>query len=323
MWPTTFRDAKAKVVGGWKNAGLTLIVSVVTHEHALQLSDRRRSSPEGWVDTDEKALVFCNHLTVAQAGVWHIEGVEALAWSMHKLADLGGPRDFPKRLPKVLDDAAAGSVTRSQFIWFAGCGWATDDQDALRGYLCSVSNVEVDIGEYEPTPTPLHYGLERFIAPSERVEVHIAHPSLDEKIVVRDSVQLRGRIGDLADISDPNAIARVMVEYAMRVAAKDDRVSGGFLISHLPRAAVGEVQALITVNLGPPQLHQDERGCLFIPPSGDTVIERHPWVVCAGARVAQSATFTSQEDLDADTARTSGKLTRADRLLRDLDSRDE
>jgi hypothetical protein len=296
---------------GWKNVGVTLIVSVVTHEHALQLSDRRRSSPDGWVDTDEKALVFCNHLTVAQAGVWHIQGVEALAWVMDKLADLSGPRELAERLPKMLDDVAAGSPTPSQFIWFAGCGWATDGEDALRGYFCSVSNVEVDFGEYERTPTRFHYGLERIIDPSDRVAVHIAHPSLDKEIVARDSEELRSRIGEPAVISDPNASARVMVEYAMSVAERDKHVSGGFLISHLPRAAVGKVQALITVNVGPqlPQLRQDERGCLFTP-GGDRAIQRDPWVVCGGVRVAQSAVFASQEDLDADTARKSGELTR-------------
>jgi hypothetical protein len=275
---------------------VTFILSALTQHEVIQVSDRRFTYYRGGkvVDCDDeknKAVLSCGRILFGFAGLGEL-GTERqtdlwLAERVREIAAASGTEDQGVLLEGIREKATAlfkklrYKGNRQAFV---GTGWARFlDRPAetpaqpqeFRPYLALISNFHDDEGAELDRVTDEFSLQTRILQEGEGgyvldVPHHLTRGEMDsltEKLATADWAR------------DARALAAFMGEQIKAVAARDDGVGEGLMITSLPRASLVAGPGMFTAASGP---LADIQTFLYIPPSGDTVVQLGPVTTCGG-----------------------------------------
>jgi len=228
---------------------MTLILSCLTHDLAIQVSDRRLTKIQGigvgeiFDDDTNKAVLFCNTNAFAYTGLAHFDGVSGATtddWLAEILsrfesnqilevfAAISGEATAKfNQLRRTVDPA----LLRHAFV---GVGWATfDDEKAPRPYCMTISNgldqndewLDVANSTFDFRIKPLEYRKEfEFVATGQTL---LEYEKTQILRLLRECV--RRNLG-------PDSFARVLVAGVRKVAKRNRAVGQNIMVTSLPRA---------------------------------------------------------------------------------------
>jgi hypothetical protein len=286
---------------------MTLILSVLTRDCVIQVSDRRLVSLDtGCAVEDErnKTVLWCGRLSFGFTGLANL-GVEqgrTDLWLAETLAsvetavlsgDLTVER-FDQR--QLLEQLAARCTTEFRRMTiaeldpqmrrhaFVAVGWARFDEETdFAPYLAHVSNV------YSPDLSPLREPSEEFVVWWKRLEpsddgFFFAEGQGYDEEETTATVQLLGALWDA--YKDPAVIVEALVEKVRgKAAAPRSAVGKGMLVNVLPRGALREEASGRMVLLSEPLA--DQQTFMYLP--SDTAlpgVAYGPTYTCGGSITA-------------------------------------
>jgi hypothetical protein len=259
---------------------VTLILSCLTPEYVLQVSDRRLTMLDGSVRDDDatKAVVFELQVAFGYTGLaelprsqaarqrWPRQGanwVPTNEWLAEVLAIAGQEGDPITRLAQE----TVASLRRATYrvrdpmvrrIAFIAVGWTQvppdgDDQPVL----FTLSNLD--------DPSQLTSRLETL---GRRVSA--VHSSLAHESTLRDSLE-RGIAKCVRHRTGPAAAGRLLVEAIRDVAARDKTVGRGLLVNCVPLNAIKAARAGGSFGLAASEPSLDGATFYYMPATGDFV----------------------------------------------------
>jgi hypothetical protein len=275
---------------------VTFVLSALTQHEVIQVSDRRLSSWRNGqlVDSDDeknKAVLFCGRLMFGVTGVAELghEGRTDL-WLAERICDV--IRESKPTSQSEILLGLAGKATRlfaqpgyqGRAHAFVGAGWGRfnpHDPDApgephkFQPYVPLISNFHDSSGEEQTTVSDTFSvwvgalqegkgGVFVFEAPR--------HLSPDEK------TRLIAELAYANRARDRDAMVNAMAGAVIAVAERDEGVGKGLMINCLPRSSLGSPPRIMALASMP----SDAQTFLYVPPSGDTVVQLGPVTTCGG-----------------------------------------
>jgi hypothetical protein len=231
---------------------MTLVLSCITPEFLVQVSDRRLTKLDGSLVDDEanKAVLFVGQFLFAYTGLAHVGRVRTDDWLVEALGHA-----FQQSRPNVTAAIGAIVAEASQAFQripgrqrkrheFVAVGWGTfrAEPHRLRPSILRVSNALDDDGKwlrqakrhFELVPLILDDGEPfRFLASGQ--------PLTDQE----EASVLRNLQRCLAQGRGPGAVARLLAVLVRVVAARNTAVGRSLLINVLPMRAVGQQGASV------------------------------------------------------------------------------
>ncbi len=273
---------------------MTFILSALTRHEVIQVSDRRFTYYRGGkvVDYDDeknKAVLFCGRLLLGFAGFGDL-GTERQSdlWLASRICDVIGENDTGDQ-GVLLEGIRLESTElfrkpryRGKRHAFVGVGWArfvteptkTPAQPhEFRPYLALISNFHDRAGRELRSVSDEFSIWMRVLQDSGAgfvfdVPNHLSRAEMDE---------LTSRLATADQARDPEALVGLMGEQIKVVAERDDGVGHGLMITSLPRSSLGTGPGVFTVASGP---MPDTQTFLYVPPSGDTIVQLGPVTTC-------------------------------------------
>jgi hypothetical protein len=239
---------------------MTLVLSLLTRDHVVQVSDRRLvflNGPNAGKRKDDntnKAVVICNRVAFAYTGLAEILNQHTDDWLLETVQGI-----IPYR-PLVTFNTIAHAATeefkkirvtrREKRHAFVGVGWAKFKADGvLEPYACSISNALDDNwywldearDDFRVRIDPLPKGMDfAFECTGQQVD------RSTKRWLGR---QLRKCLA--RGTSESMTLIRIMGECIHRIAAHNVAVGNGLTALSIPFAATASLKGL-TIPLGPP-----------------------------------------------------------------------
>jgi hypothetical protein len=279
---------------------MTLVVSLISADHVIQVSDRRLVWLRGRqiVDEDDnrnKAVIWCNRLAFAYTGFAEL-GTESRTdlWIASTLSAWAGtlPPDKQKQdaVVAALAKAAATELSNKPFRdvprdrrqhAFVGAGWACfDGATDFEPYIATMANYRGKPGNPTPAEDEFEVGIQR-LPEDKKIWVNWMGQDLGE----REVAALDGLNGMLRDPTTFGlSAAGLLADQVRSVAARNRTVGRGLLISALPRSAIVPGQAENILLAGPPE--EGQLTFLYVPPDEDEGVQYGPTYVCGQSTMA-------------------------------------
>jgi hypothetical protein len=246
---------------------VTLILSALTHDHAVQVSDRRLVNIHtGSVEDDKanKAVIFCGRLQFGYTGLASIGDAPTDRWLATLLCAPG--LNLQRGLRRVADEATAAFKrirlpSAKKRHAFVGVGWSQPPPGSeYVPVLCVVSNFTNTRAEEAPQAqedfrvdiTRLDPRQNRFIFPA-------GQPLLPEEVAA-----LRLHAGTVVKRAGAVALAELLAKTVRHVAARNRAVGASLMVGVIPKAAV----PVDTVGV-PPQLSEDRAAWVYVPSTNE------------------------------------------------------
>jgi hypothetical protein len=120
---------------------MTLILSALTHDYVVQVSDRQLSLGGKKIDPPtNKSVIFCGHIAYGYTGQAFIENKTTELWLVDVLAGAQSPRQALEAIASRATDAfRRSSQLRNKRHAFVGVGFGSISNQ-LRPLLCVISN---------------------------------------------------------------------------------------------------------------------------------------------------------------------------------------
>lgn len=247
---------------------MTLVISLATHKYTFQISDRRLVQPNGQIydDQSNKAVFFCNQLTIAYAGLAHIDSMRTDLWITKVLADAacrsGSDAIYTIR-DKATEAFAKMSFTAAEKRHaFVVAGWTRSDQnDPLRPMICSVSNFHDN--DERPLPEATDFRVRVYILNESDA---LALLSTGQDIPTERRISLMRTLRKcIKKKVGPRTLLNIVITEFDHLAASNDAIGRNFLVSVLPKQAVEAAGDSFTVVAGftpnsPSFLYYSEKG---------------------------------------------------------------
>lgn len=278
---------------------MTLVLSCVTPDFVLQVSDRRLTTPIGGVVNDDanKAVLLFHAMVFAYTGLAEIEGQRTDVWLTHTMRTA---QSIPEAISLVADSAteAFKSVPLAYRMHaFAGVGWGRFDRDGpLEPLYAKVSNFYDAQGRQLPNAQPSFIATVSRLG-GERYGLAAVGQSLQQDEVIRLRRYVRRAC---AKEPRPEAVGRLLATQVRQVAARNRAVGAGLLVNCLPRPTE---QGTVTLKAGNPSLKSDT--FLYVPAGTSEGWEYPPQVILPGgtvlidAAVKNTGTFVQMTNDDA------------------------
>jgi hypothetical protein len=210
---------------------MTLIVSVLTQDYVIQVSDRCMTIERGdgkrrYEEGHNKAVLFEHRIAFGYTGQGEIDGRPTDEWLQEHL---GKGTDVASGLQSVLDGLKRGFPPASEPHAFVAVGWGFVNEPVP--FVHCISNFVNAAGESLRDPQPTFSAAEATLAPGAKAFVH----QLPERIVGQDWARLEAQVVYVVEQGNgPAAMADVLVEAVRRVASDDEEVGSGLMINCLP-----------------------------------------------------------------------------------------
>jgi hypothetical protein len=218
---------------------MTLIVSCLSQEFVVNVSDRRLIAPDtGEVVEEEatKAVVFRRHFVWSYTGLAALPGpnyfVKTDFWIMERLRP-----DLNQSVIEIRDDASNAfrrlglppSKSRHAFV---AVGWETWEQQAPTACLLLISNsLAPDLSWLPEAKSQFEVHLRR-LPTSQGFALHEA----GQPLLPQERSALVRQIGRALP-QGPVAVSRLIAETVVRVAQRNAAVGDRLLVGFIPRAA--------------------------------------------------------------------------------------
>jgi hypothetical protein len=226
---------------------MTLVLSCITPDFVVQVSDRRLTKLDGSLDDDEtnKAVLFLGHFVFAYTGLAYVGQTRTDRWLVDRLASA-----FQQSKPNI--GAAIGIIATeaSQAFQrisgrerkrheFVAVGWGTfqAEPDRLRPSILRLSNTLDETGNWLPQ-AKRHFELIPTFLQNDEPFGFLAS---GQKLSDAEEASIRRNLGrSLAHGRGPGAVARLLTTLVRIVASRNTRVGKSMLINVLPIRAVGK-----------------------------------------------------------------------------------
>jgi hypothetical protein len=119
---------------------MTLILSALTQDYVVQVSDRQLSIGGKRIDPPtNKSVIFCGHIAYGYTGQGFIENKTTELWLVDVLASAQSPKQALEAIASRATDAFRRSPLRNKRHAFVGVGFGTISNE-LQPLLCVISN---------------------------------------------------------------------------------------------------------------------------------------------------------------------------------------
>jgi hypothetical protein len=238
---------------------MTLVVSVLTHDYVVQVSDRCMTFECGdgavrFEDGHNKAVLFERRIAFGYTGAGQIEGLRTDEWLQERL---GEGEDVATGLQAVLDGLTRSFPPASTRHAFLGVGWGFANGPAPQ-LVCIGNCVDSDGGEIDPQPT--FSRVKATISPGAQTFIH----QLPERIQREDWTRLQTQVLSVIEQgNDPAEVGDVLIEAVRRVATESDDVGTCLMVNCLPfTVATGSDQGFVISDR--PSMHHPSFA--YLPP---------------------------------------------------------
>lgn len=255
---------------------MTLILSCITADHAVQVSDRRLtwlSGPnEGTLKDDEqnKALVIRNHQAFAYTGIAEIENQKTDDWLFDVAASITSSTSVNQIYDEIAKRAGTAfglislgpSKKRHAFVGVCWARWRSEDPDApLNSCLVSISNALDDRWQWQQV-AGTKFDVRFLLRKSEPFLLKSAGQEIDlrdlEKINIRIRKAVERKLG-------PYVLIQVMAGAILKIADKNSTVGTSLMAISIPKAAVGTTTMLGTAIQFGTEIPDDKVIAIYLP----------------------------------------------------------
>jgi hypothetical protein len=278
---------------------MTLVISLITREHVVQVSDRKLVWLRGRqiVEEDDhrnKAVVWCNRLAFAYTGFAELgKDHRTDLWIAGELGEWGQsiPPDGQSQDALLAALAKAAARELSSAPWrdvprdrrqhaIVAAGWACFDGGDFEPYIATLSNYGGKPGN--PTPAQDHFeaGVQRLPADKDLWVNWMGQDLGESEIAALD--ELRGMLRDPSTFG--LSAAGLLADLVRSIADRNHYVGRGLLITALPRSAIARKQSETILLAGPPE--EGQLTFLYVPPGADEGVQYGPTYVCGETTMA-------------------------------------
>ncbi len=234
---------------------MTLILSLITHECAFQVADRRLTmTPHGQIDDDNanKLVYFDGRVSFGYTGLAHLGGKRTDDW-LTGLLSSAQCSSLPKALRTLAseaNEALRGIDRRIKDLAVVGVGWSLEKANLVRPLICRVSNFHDPTGARLNSPADRFTIHVQFLEPQERFTfLCTGQPvpnALTKLLALRMRQFIKKRISRELTL-------RLMVKVVRATASRNKKVGLDLLSVVLPKASARTMgQASITMMLDEP-----------------------------------------------------------------------
>lgn len=268
---------------------MTLILSQITPDYVIQVSDRRLTRPDGSLfdDDSNKAVLYNDHFAFAYTGLAHTSTGERRDEWLSKVLLEHSQKPFGDAVKGICSAAttemASNSLAKNhKRSTIVGVGWITNKHGAsqLLPLYLSISNFQNRRGEWVSEVSD-EFTAYAFSLPKGSLHwILAAGQPLDAQIRVQiDRIGqecIRRQVG-------PSELARLLATGVLTVASFNPAVGSNIMIAAIPRAAVEKLRTpgLRVTLLGAPM--EDTATFLHIPANGSEPVRYGPKMVSHGA----------------------------------------
>jgi hypothetical protein len=269
---------------------LTLVLSCLTPDFVIQVSDRRLTYPNGSLADDEtnKAVCFYGRIFFAYIGLSKVARMDTHVWLAEALnraktsGSTGGVINLLRTDATRAFQAIPGRTLKRHA--FVAVGWATfpDQPDHLRPFISTISNaIDANGNWLAQANRQFDVGVRPLL---DGEAFHFA--AHGQSLTPSETVSIRRNIRRaLARGGGPSSVARLLTTLLRSVARRNSAVGESMLVSVLPRNAVGNQEVVMPLPEGAqlpfPQLSniRDRAVCLYIPEDSTSPVYYGPTVV--------------------------------------------
>ena len=262
---------------------MTLILSFLTQEYVVQVSDRRLTDARtGQLveDDSNKAVLFCGRMAFGYTGLAQLEGVATDLWLTKVLSapECKSLSDAGRTIQLRATDSfrhihLTGNLKRHAFV---GVGWTRSSVNELfRPIVCEISNIDAQPGELSATVRQ-EFRMSYSILPES---VPFSFAATGQAFTESESAELSRSLRRCAEQrTGPLPATRLVAAAIRKVAARNSAVGQNLLAVSIPRNAVGrpDLEAVFS----PPSL--DALSFVYLPKGVDDGIQYGPNVACGG-----------------------------------------
>lgn len=268
---------------------MTLIQTLVTRDHILQISDRRLTTSAGSVfdDSYNKAVSWCGEFAVGFTGIAFINAAQTKPvseWLAEALVDKSdiheavesvrsGLERAMRRLPGYWPDLRLSIV-------LAGFGFSSDSDPTARTPLAfRISNFESEGRVYRRHQQG--FVAESLMHPGDRSFIYLTAGAL---MSLDDTRLLRRRLTKLTREMAWNHIIRLLVTMQRQVAKRDSTVGCDAMVVSIPRDK--SLSGGILTDMGSMDITTENSMFTFMSAGGLTHKRMGPHFVCGGTALA-------------------------------------
>lgn len=225
---------------------MTMVVCCATQDYAIQVSDRRFTTPDGQLlgDKNNKAVLFCNLISFAYTGLGHLEGKRTDVWLTEVLSQglaSGAVQALPDAMQLIKCRATrcfkriglSASLKRHAFL---AVGWSKPSpEEPLSPMGVMVANCRGPQGEWlSEAHDEFRIALSPLFEESEDFRLWVA----GEQFLSREVAQLKRSLRHcVGRTTGPGSVIRLLVEAVRGVAARKVSVGEDLLVVCIPKAA--------------------------------------------------------------------------------------
>ena len=268
---------------------MTLVLSFLTQDFILQVSDRRLTWPDGSVEDDNtnKATIYCGRMALGYTGLAQIKTRKTDEWLAGILARA---QSSPEALEIIKNEATAhfrgiSQTPRQRRHAFVGVGWTRTAADgAIRPFFSRVSNFH-DAQDQELPAASDEFTVRNVLLDASdppRLDATGRQLTEDERLLLGAGLRY---------MKDPTEIALALARTIRVVAGRDNAVGRGVLAVHIPRAAVENPdQRFMVVSGGtaPEAFVTFAPGSFYLAAGTQTALQHMPNVVCYGVAMVRA-----------------------------------
>jgi hypothetical protein len=261
---------------------MTLVLTCLTSEYIVQVSDRRLTFNGRLCDDDtNKAVCYCGRTAVAYTGPARIGGHETAEWIGNAMKDAEQVEPAMNELGRRAEFALGRVEKSARHFAVVAAGWATlRGKPPLRPYVCTTSNFMSDAGEWMAEASDRMRLRTLFLDESRSHLLHVAGQNLTQEEAVRINRLIRKAVE--RGSASPGPLARVLGGAVHIVASGSDaraaRVGRGMIIQVLSKDALLAGSSTIVTPLTP-----RSHSFVYVSKDGRTDPFQGAVIACGGA----------------------------------------
>jgi hypothetical protein len=232
---------------------MTLVLSLVTPDYVIQVSDRRLVCPDDPnfkpVDTANKTVLFCSSMTIAYTGIARIGNRNVDDYLVEVINDQVScrPTEVANYLAKRLTQSFRAIVLprEKKRQTFVGVGWAFETPQIRKPFMLQVSNCYYK-GQYLAEAEE-HFTVNSMVFTGTNAP-RWAWKAIGVGLNDQERKNLNFAIRKVAKGkrgSDPFRMTMLLFDVARRVSERDFSVGKELLATMIPRATAGAIAASI------------------------------------------------------------------------------
>ncbi len=248
---------------------MTLLLSLVSHDYAIQVADQRILLAGQLIDTvRNKTVVYDGRYLFSYTGLAEISGVDTDQWIARAVIGDSLLSAIAARLQRLAQREYLRNVNRHHPLIIVGTGW---DQNADDGFLSAGTIIVSNCGSsgrcqpvnpwFEVCTTAL--GLDR------RYDVG----EFGQQLTVSECEELhRSLRAAMRSRQEPRVLGRIMADCVRKVARRNVQVGSNVFVACIPRVSVSLTAPRVTVVCR--RLLPDAVSVLYVP--GEEIVVDSP-----------------------------------------------